>query len=111
MSRGYRPASLVSFLSLAGIVALIAWTIAAAVAPWVLPGGHWAARRLAAGGLDFSIDRAGITLVGAALMVASGAMPLEDACKSIDIYTRNLACSALGRSLIDEASQRAMSPR
>ena len=37
-----------------------------------------------------SIDRAGIALVGAALMVASGAMPLEDAYQAIDIDTITL---------------------
>ena len=31
-----------------------------------------------------SIDRAGIALVGAGLMVASGALPLEDAYKAVD---------------------------
>jgi len=32
-----------------------------------------------------SIDRAGIALVGAGLMVASGALPLEDAYKAVDL--------------------------
>lgn len=37
-----------------------------------------------------SIDRAGIALVGACLMVASGALPLEDAYKAIDFNTITL---------------------
>jgi di/tricarboxylate transporter len=37
-----------------------------------------------------SIDRAGIALVGAGLMVASGALPLEDAYKAIDLDTITL---------------------
>src|SRR5208337_549132 len=34
-----------------------------------------------------SIDRAGIALVGAGLMVASGALPLQDAYKAVDLET------------------------
>ncbi len=34
-----------------------------------------------------SIDRAGVALVGAGLMVASGALPLEDAYRAIDLDT------------------------
>ena len=37
-----------------------------------------------------SIDRAGIALVGAGLMVASGALPLEDAYKAVDLDTITL---------------------
>jgi Na+/H+ antiporter NhaD/arsenite permease-like protein len=37
-----------------------------------------------------SIDRAGIALVGAGLMVASGALPLEDAYKAVDLATITL---------------------
>ena len=37
-----------------------------------------------------SIDRAGVALVGAALMVASGVLPLEDAYKAIDLDTITL---------------------
>ena len=36
------------------------------------------------------IDRAGIALLGAALMVAAGAMPLADAYAAIDLDTRTL---------------------
>jgi Na+/H+ antiporter NhaD/arsenite permease-like protein len=37
-----------------------------------------------------SIDRAGIALVGAGLMVASGSLPLEDAYKAVDLDTITL---------------------
>jgi Na+/H+ antiporter NhaD/arsenite permease-like protein len=37
-----------------------------------------------------SIDRAGIALVGASLMVASGALPLEDAYRAVDLDTITL---------------------
>src|SRR5712691_3361969 len=37
-----------------------------------------------------SIDRAGIALVGAGLMIASGALPLEDAYKAVDLDTLTL---------------------
>jgi Na+/H+ antiporter NhaD/arsenite permease-like protein len=37
-----------------------------------------------------NIDRAGVALVGAGLMVASGALPLEDAYKAIDLDTITL---------------------
>jgi Na+/H+ antiporter NhaD/arsenite permease-like protein len=37
-----------------------------------------------------AIDRAGVALVGACLMVASGALPLEDAYKAIDLDTLTL---------------------
>src|SRR5271167_4329021 len=84
---------------LVGIVVAIA--IAAAFAPDILPAGDRMARdgRSVAAGVIFvgsylalaigripglNIDRAGIALVGAGLMVASGALPLEDAYKAID---------------------------
>jgi Na+/H+ antiporter NhaD/arsenite permease-like protein len=104
MRRGYLPASFIQFVSLIGIVALVGLAIAAALAPRLIPGEDLAARRLAAGGIfvasylalaigrvpGLSIDRAGIALVGAALMVASGAMPLADAYRAIDIDTITL---------------------
>jgi di/tricarboxylate transporter len=37
-----------------------------------------------------ALDRAGITLVGAALMVACGALPLADAYKAVDLDTLTL---------------------
>src|ERR1700682_502485 len=90
---------------LVGLVVVIA--MAAALAPTLLPaddriGGE--GRSVAAGGIfvgsylalaigripGLSIDRAGIALVGASLMVASGALPLEDAYKAVDLDTITL---------------------
>ena len=90
---------------LVGLVVVIA--IAAALAPALLPAGNQigvAGRRIAAGVIfvgsylalaigripGLSIDRAGIALVGAGLMVASGALPLEDAYKAVDLNTITL---------------------
>ena len=90
---------------LVGMVVVLA--IAAALAPALLPvsdrtGGD--IRRVAAGIIfvgsylalaigripGLRIDRAGIALVGAGLMVASGALPLEDAYKAVDLDTLTL---------------------
>jgi len=90
---------------LVGSVILIA--MAAAVAPSLLPAGDrigWEGRSVAAGVIfvgsylalaigripGLSIDRAGIALVGAGLMVASGALTLEDAYKAVDLDTITL---------------------
>jgi Na+/H+ antiporter NhaD/arsenite permease-like protein len=90
---------------LVGIVVLIA--IAAALATSLLPTGDrlGAEGRTVAAAFIFvgsylalsigripglSIDRAGIALVGAGLMVASGALPLEDAYKAVDLDTITL---------------------
>jgi Na+/H+ antiporter NhaD/arsenite permease-like protein len=84
---------------LVGIVVAVA--LAAAFAPVVFPAGDRMARdgSSVAAGIIFigsylalaigripglNIDRAGIALVGAGLMVASGALPLEDAYKAVD---------------------------
>jgi Na+/H+ antiporter NhaD/arsenite permease-like protein len=90
---------------LVGVVVAIA--IAAALLPTLLPaedriGGE--SRDVAAGIIfagsylalaigripGLSIDRAGIALVGAGLMVASGALPLDDAYKAVDLDTITL---------------------
>src|SRR5712675_1842963 len=90
---------------LVGLVVVIA--VAAALAPSLFPasdriGGE--SRGVAAGAIfvgsylalaigripGLSIDRAGIALVGACLMVASGALPLDDAYKAIDFNTITL---------------------
>jgi len=85
---------------LVGLVVVTA--IAAALAPTLLPAGDRIGvdgRSVAAGVIfagsylalaigripGLSIDRAGIALVGAGLMVASGALPLEDAYKAVDL--------------------------
>jgi len=92
-------------LLLVGLVVVIA--IAAALAPTLLPAGDRISgegRSVAAGVIfagsylalalgripGLSIDRAGIALVGAGLMVASGALPLEDAYKAVDLDTITL---------------------
>jgi Na+/H+ antiporter NhaD/arsenite permease-like protein len=76
----------------------------AAVAPWLMPGQGAATLRIAAAAIfvasylalaigkvpGLSIDRAGVALVGACLMVASGAMPLAEAYKAIDFNTITL---------------------
>jgi Na+/H+ antiporter NhaD/arsenite permease-like protein len=90
---------------LAGLVVAVA--IAAAVAPALLSAGDrigGESRSVAAGVIfigsylalaigripGLSIDRAGIALVGAGLMVASGALPLADAYAAIDLDTITL---------------------
>src|ERR1700674_2747913 len=90
---------------LVGLVVVIA--IAAALAPALLPAGDQIGgegRSVAAGVIfvgsylalalgripGLNIDRAGIALVGAGLMVASGALPLEGAYKAIDLDTITL---------------------
>jgi Na+/H+ antiporter NhaD/arsenite permease-like protein len=56
------------------------------VAAGVIFAGSYLA--LAIGSIPgLSIDRAGIALVGAGLMVASGALPVEDAYKAVDLET------------------------
>jgi len=81
--------------------------MAAALAPSLFPAGDrigWEGRSVAAGVIfvgsylalavgripGLSIDRAGIALVGAGLMVASGALTLEDAYKAVDLDTITL---------------------
>jgi Na+/H+ antiporter NhaD/arsenite permease-like protein len=95
------------FASVVAVAAVVLLALAAALAPSVLPGGSvlegdtltvaasviFAASYLALAlgrvpGL--SIDRAGIALVGACLMVASGALPLDAAYKAIDFNTITL---------------------
>jgi len=90
---------------LVGLVVVIA--IGAALAPTLLPAGDriGGEGRSVAAGIIFvgsylalaigripglNIDRAGIALVGAGLMVASGALPLEDAYKAVDFDTITL---------------------
>jgi Na+/H+ antiporter NhaD/arsenite permease-like protein len=89
----------------AGAVVVIA--VAAGLAPLLLPAGDriGAESRTVAAGVIFigsylalavgripglSIDRAGIALVGAGLMVASGALPLAEAYKAVDLDTITL---------------------
>ena len=93
--------------SVVAVAAVVLLALAAALAPSVFPDGSvlegdtltvaasviFAASYLALAlgrvpGL--SIDRAGIALVGACLMVASGALPLDDAYRAIDFNTITL---------------------
>ena len=93
-------------LSPAVALALVVLALAAAVAPALWPGtaigrdavpvaatAIFAASylALAVGRVPgLAIDRAGVALVGAALMVACGAMPLADAYRAVDLDTLTL---------------------
>jgi Na+/H+ antiporter NhaD/arsenite permease-like protein len=94
-------------LSILLVALVVVIAIAAALAATLLPAGNQIGmngQSVAAGVIfvgsylalaigripGLSIDRAGIALVGAGLMVASGALPLEDAYKAIDIDTITL---------------------
>jgi Na+/H+ antiporter NhaD/arsenite permease-like protein len=89
------------------VALVVVMAIAAALAPSLLPGGDRIGaegRSVAAAAIfvgsylalaigripGLSIDRAGIALVGAGLMVASGALPLEEAYQAIDFDTITL---------------------
>jgi hypothetical protein len=91
-----------------GLVVVIA--MAAALVPSLLPAGDhiaWEGRSVAAAVIfagsylalaigripGLSIDRAGIALVGAGLMVASGALTLEDALRRLTSI-QSPCCSA-----------------
>jgi Na+/H+ antiporter NhaD/arsenite permease-like protein len=93
-----------SVMLVGGVVAI---AFAAALVPTMLPAGDrigGESRSIAAGVIfagsylalaigripGLSIDRAGIALVGAGLMVASGALSLEEAYKAIDLDTITL---------------------
>jgi Na+/H+ antiporter NhaD/arsenite permease-like protein len=90
--------------SLAAIALLVALAVLAAAPPWFVPNENGAARRAAAAAIfiasyaalavgkvpGLAIDRAGVALAGACLMVASGAMPIEDAYRAIDFNTITL---------------------
>jgi len=90
--------------SLVAVTILLLLAALAALAPWLMPHQHGTATRVAAAAIfvasyaalaigkvpGLSIDRAGVALVGACLMVASGAMPLADAYKAVDFDTITL---------------------
>jgi Na+/H+ antiporter NhaD/arsenite permease-like protein len=103
-ARRNRPLIFLSVL-LVGLIVTIALGAALLIA--LLPAGDQTAvesRRLAAGAIfvgsylglaigripGLSIDRAGIALVGASLMVASGVLSLDDAYKAVDLDTLTL---------------------
>src|SRR5215472_692928 len=91
--------------SLAAVGLLLLLAFGAASCSWLMPGENGGAtRRLAALGIfvasyaalavgkvpGLSIDRAGVALVGACLMVASGGETLDQAYRAIDIGTITL---------------------
>jgi len=93
-------------LGRATVVIVVMLAVAAGLLPLVVPGGLFErdASRLAAGVIfvaslvalavgrvpGLAIDRAGVALVGAALMVACGALPLDDAYRAVDLDTLTL---------------------
>jgi Na+/H+ antiporter NhaD/arsenite permease-like protein len=90
--------------SLTAVTLLLVLALGAAALPWIMPDEDAAARRLAAIAIfatsylalaigkvpGLSIDRAGVALVGACLMVASGVLSLQDAYRAIDMGTITL---------------------
>jgi Na+/H+ antiporter NhaD/arsenite permease-like protein len=90
--------------SLAAVAVLLILAGVASMAPSLMPNQDGIATRIAAGAIfvasyaalaigkvpGLSIDRAGVALVGACLMVASGALPLADAYKAVDFDTITL---------------------
>jgi Na+/H+ antiporter NhaD/arsenite permease-like protein len=88
-------AGAIVLLALAGGLAqsLLPGTLVGRDAGWVAAGAVFAASylALAIGRIPgLAIDRAGVALVGACLMVAGGALPLEDAYKAVDLDTLTL---------------------
>jgi Na+/H+ antiporter NhaD/arsenite permease-like protein len=94
------------WLSLGTVAGVVALAVAAALAAWLAPGSpaRQGASELAAlvvfvasyaalavGRVPFlAIDRAGVALVGACLMVLSGALPLDEAYRAVDLETLTL---------------------
>jgi Na+/H+ antiporter NhaD/arsenite permease-like protein len=88
-------AGAIVLLALAGGLtqSLLPGTLVGRDAGWVAAGAVFAASylALAIGRIPgLAIDRAGVALVGACLMVAGGALPLEDAYKAVDLDTLTL---------------------
>jgi Na+/H+ antiporter NhaD/arsenite permease-like protein len=98
------PGNAGELASLTSVALLLLLAFAAAVIPRITPGENDATRRLAAIVIfaasylalalgkvpGLVIDRAGVALVGACLMVVSGVMTLEDAWQAIDMGTITL---------------------
>src|SRR5215471_18086921 len=90
--------------SLTAVGLLLLLTLGTAALPWLVPGEDTPGRRIAAAAVfaasylalaigkvpGLSIDRAGVALVGACLMVASGAVSLEEAYQAVDLATLTL---------------------
>jgi Na+/H+ antiporter NhaD/arsenite permease-like protein len=99
-----KPPGLSALLGLTVVGVLLLLALVTAAMPWVMPSEGDVAQRAAAVGIfavsylalaigkvpGLSIDRAGIALVGACLMVASGVMSLPDAYQAIDFNTITL---------------------
>jgi di/tricarboxylate transporter len=90
--------------SLTAVALLLLLALGAAAFPWIMPSEDALAHRIAATVVfaasylalaigkvpGLAIDRAGVALVGACLMVASGVMSLEDAYQTVDMRTIKL---------------------
>jgi Na+/H+ antiporter NhaD/arsenite permease-like protein len=90
--------------SLTAVGLLLLLALGTAALPWIMPAQDEAARRVAAIGIfaasylalaigkvpGLSIDRAGVALVGACLMVASGVVSLDEAYQAVDLATITL---------------------
>src|SRR5579872_2948117 len=104
MNCRWKPGSAGQLASLTTVALLLVMALGVAALPWIMPSRDEAARRLAAVCIfaasylalaigkvpGLSIDRAGIALVGACLMVASGVITLDDAYHAVDIGTITL---------------------
>src|ERR1700688_135943 len=104
MSNRWTAGSAGELASLTAVALLLLLALGAAAFPWIMPAEDAAAHRIAAVVIftasylalaigkvpGLSIDRAGIALVGACLMVASGVMSLEDAYQAVDMGTITL---------------------
>src|SRR3954465_5968695 len=100
----WRAGSPGELASLTTVALLLLLALGAAALPWIVPGENAAARRLAAISIftasyialaigkvpGLSIDRAGVALVGACLMVGSGVISLQEAYQAIDLGTVTL---------------------
>jgi Na+/H+ antiporter NhaD/arsenite permease-like protein len=100
----WAPGTVSRLASLTAVALLLLLAFVAAALPWVVPNEDATAKRLAALCIfiasylalaigkvpGLSIDRAGVALVGACLMVASGVMTLDDAYRAIDFSTITL---------------------
>ena len=104
MSNRWTPGNAGELATLTAVALLLLLALVAAAIPWITPGENETTRRLAAIAIfatsylalaigkvpGLSIDRAGVALVGACLMVASGVMTLDDAYQAVDMQTVTL---------------------
>ena len=104
MSNRWRPGTAGELTSLTAVAMLLALALGSAALPWIMPSKDDAARHVAAVCIftasylalavgkvpGLSIDRAGVALVGACLMVASGVVTLDDAYRAVDMATITL---------------------